>query len=251
MADKSAEDMGGERGKILAAVLILIGILIVFVVMWRRIKTTETSLPNSRVMPGETIVKLPPPRHNSETSLEKAILKRRSIREYKDEPLTISEISQLLWAAQGVTDKDRGLRTAPSAGALYPLEVYLAVFKADGLEDGVYKYKPDSQELVKTVEGDKKEELFRAALEQSSVKEAGAVIVFAAVYERTTVKYGERGRKYVHIEVGHAAQNVYLQVVSLNLGAVVIGAFDDGEIKRIMGMSENEEPLYIMPVGKI
>lgn len=243
--------MSGERRKILAVILILVGVLIIFVVMWRRIKTKETSLPNSREIYGETIVKLSPPRHDSETSLEKAILKRRSIREYKDEPLVISEISQLLWAAQGVTDKEKGLRTAPSAGALYPLEVYLAVFKADGLKDGIYKYKPDSHELIKTIEGDKKEELFRAVGEQSSVKEAGAVIVFAAVYERTTGKYGERGKKYVHIEVGHAAQNVYLQVVSLNLGAVVIGAFDDGEIKRIMGMSENEEPLYIMPVGKI
>lgn len=243
--------MSKERKFLLAAILILAGVFIVFIVMRWRIKTKEISLPNSRAAYGETIVKLPPPRFDGEISLEKAILKRRSIREYKNEPLAISEISQLLWAAQGVTDKDRGLRTAPSAGALYPLEAYLAVFKADGLEEGVYKYRPDSHELVKIVKGNKKEELFRAALEQSAVKEAGVVIVFAAVYERTTGKYGERGRKYVHIEVGHAAQNVYLQAVSLNLGAVVIGAFDDGEIKRIMGMPENEEPLYIMPVGKI
>lgn len=250
MADKSAENMSGRRKKFLAVILILVGVVVVFIVMWWRTKTKETSLPNSRVAYGETMVKLPPPRLDSKFSLEKAILKRRSVREYKDEPLVIYEISQLLWAAQGVTDKDRGFRTAPSAGALYPLEVYLAVFKVDGLKDGVYKYRPDSHGLVKTVEGDKKEELFRATLEQSSVKEAGAVIVFAAVYERTTGKYGERGRKYVHIEIGHAAQNVYLQVVSLDLGAVVIGAFNDEEVKKIMGMPENEEPLYIMPVGK-
>lgn len=248
-ADKSTENMSKEGKFFLVAILILAGVLVVSIIMWQRVKTKNTSLPNSKATYGETTVKLPLPRFDGETSLEKAIFKRRSIREYKDEPLAISEISQLLWVAQGVTDKDKGLRTAPSAGALYPLEVYLAVFKADGLKDGVYKYRPDSHELVEIVKGNKKEELFRAALEQSSIKEAGVVMVFAAVYERTTGKYGERGRKYVHIEVGHAAQNVYLQVVSLNLGTVVIGAFDDGEIKRIMGMPENEEPLYIMPVG--
>ena len=196
------------------------------------------------------IVKLPEPRYLSTTSVEKALLKRRSTRHYKDEPLTLSELSQLLWAAQGITDP-RGFRTAPSAGALYPLELYVVAGNVVELPAGIYRYKPHEHELVRITEGDKRGELSPAALSQPSVKSGAAVIVFAAVYERTTVKYGQRGMRYVHIEVGHAAQNIYLQAVSLNLGTVVIGAFYDNEVKRVLHMSDNEQPLLIMPVGKV
>ena len=195
-------------------------------------------------------IKLPGPLQDSKTSIEKAILKRRSVRSFKASPLTLAEVSQLLWAAQGITSP-RGLRTAPSAGALYPLEIYIVAGKVDDLPDGVYHYRPNQHELVRVIKGDKRTELCAAALGQTSVRNAAAVLVFAAVYERTTVKYGDRGLRYVHIEIGHSAQNVFLQAVPLNLGTVVIGAFSDEEVKKVLKMSDTEQPLYIMPVGKM
>jgi SagB-type dehydrogenase family enzyme len=194
-------------------------------------------------------VKLPQPQYDSKVSIEKTLLMRRSVRAYADKPLTLDEISQLLWAAQGITNPS-GFRTAPSAGALYPLEVYLLVGNVNNLPNGVYKYKPERHELVKILRGDKRAELCAAALGQTCVKKSAAVIVLAAVYERTTGKYGQRGTRYVHIEVGNASQNIYLQAVSLNLGTVLIGAFDDGKVKKVLNMQNTEQPLSIMPVGK-
>ena len=194
-------------------------------------------------------MKLPEPRYDSNVSLEETLLKRRSVRDYTDEPLTLHEVSQLLWAAQGITDP-AGLRTAPSAGALYPLEVYVVVGSVQSLSPGVYRYEPDGHQLVKTVDDDKRAGLAAAALEQGCVKEGAINIVFTAVYERTTRKYGERGFRYVHMEVGHAAQNVYLQAVAFNLGTVVIGAFHDDQVMEILSLPQQEQPLYIMPVGR-
>lgn len=195
-------------------------------------------------------IKLPEPKYDSDTSVERALLERRSVRSYKDGPLAISDVSQLLWAAQGATNL-RGFRTAPSAGGLYPLEVYIAIGNVDGVEKGVYKYIPDEHELVKVKDGDMRGELTIAALRQPCVGDGAIVIVLSAVYERTTQKYGDRGVRYVHMEAGHAAQNVCLQAASLNLGTVTVGAFKDEEVKKILNMPEEEHPLYIMPVGKI
>lgn len=205
---------------------------------------------NQKTAPNSNSIVLPLPRFDSQTSIEKAILGRRSIRDYKDEPLTLAEVSQLLWAAQGVTDNENNFRTAPSAGALYPLEVYVVAGKVENFSPGFYKYQPKNHKLIKITEGDKRNELCQAALSQPSVREAPVTLVFSAVYERTTAKYGEKGKTYVHMEVGHAAENVYLQAVSLNLGTVVIGAFDDEKVKEIMKMPANETPLYLLPVGK-
>lgn len=199
---------------------------------------------------GENI-KLPEPRYDGGTSVEQALLKRRSARAYQDEPLTPAEVSQLLWAAQGITDPQKGFRTAPSAGALYPLEVYVVIENAEGVEKGVYRYNPREHELIRVRKDSARDELMRAALGQTSVGEGAVVMVIAAVYERTTQKYGERGIRYVHMEAGHAAQNVYLQAVSLNLGMVVIGAFEDEAVQKALHMKEEEHPLYIMPVGRI
>ncbi|MBI5057709.1 MAG: SagB/ThcOx family dehydrogenase [Nitrospirae bacterium] len=200
--------------------------------------------------PGPETIKLPGPKHDSKISIEEALLKRRSVRSFKDSPLTLAEVSQLLWAAQGTTGS-RGLRTAPSAGALYPLEVYVAAGNVDDLPDGAYRYNPNKHELVRVADGDKRMELSNAALGQPSVRNAAAVIVFSAVYERTTVKYGDRGVQYVFLETGHAAQNVFLQTVPLEIGAVVIGAFYDDKVKNVLKMSDSEHPLYIMPVGRM
>lgn len=195
------------------------------------------------------VIKLPEPKLDSQISIEEALRKRRSVRDYRLEPLALDELSQLLWAAQGITAPE-GLRTAPSAGALYPLELYVVAGDVTDLTNGVYKYKPQGHELIKIRQGDKRVELSRAALGQEWVENGALSLVFSGVYERTTGKYGERGVQYVHIEVGHAAQNVYLQAVSLNLGTVVVGAFHEDQVREILNMSEEEHPLLILPVGK-
>ncbi|MDR7475870.1 MAG: SagB/ThcOx family dehydrogenase, partial [Armatimonadota bacterium] len=156
---------------------------------------------------------------------------RRSIREFKPGPLTLPEVAQLLWAAQGTTDPQEGFRTAPSAGATYPLEVYLAVGRVQKLAEGVYRYSPAAHALARLREGDVRQALADAALGQRCVGEGAAVLVLAAVYERTAQRYGDRGIRYVHMEVGHAAQNVYLQGVTLGLGTVVVGAFHDQQVR--------------------
>jgi len=196
------------------------------------------------------IIILPEPQNSGSMSVEEALLERRSIRNYKDEALTLAEVSQLLWAAQGITNV-RGYRTAPSAGALYPLEVYMVAGNVEGLPAGVYKYRPQGHELEKVAGGDVRAELCAAAIDQECVEDGAVVLVFAAVYERTTGKYGERGVRYVHMEVGHAAQNVYLQAVSLGLGTVVVGAFDDDEVGKLLQMLDDERALCIMPVGRL
>ena len=208
----------------------------------------KNKIPMQKIEVGERI-KLPEPRYTSNTSIEAALSQRRSIRAYSGENLTIAEVSQLLWAAQGITSPGGG-RTAPSAGALYPLELYVVVGDVEGIDKGVYKYIPEEHELEKVKDSDIRAELADAALEQACVRDAAIDLVFTAVYERTTGKYGERGIKYVQMEAGHAAQNVYLQAVALDLGTVVIGAFVDSEVKEIMNMQEQETPLYIMPVGR-
>ncbi|MGB7533338.1 MAG: SagB/ThcOx family dehydrogenase [Halobacteriota archaeon] len=208
----------------------------------------KNKIPMQKIEVGGRI-KLPEPSYTGNISVETALSKRRSIRDYSGENLTLEEVSQLLWAAQGITAPWGG-RTAPSAGALYPLELYTVVGDVEGIDKGVYKYSREEHELEKVKEGDIRAELADAAIGQECIRDAAIDIVFTAVYERTTRKYGERGIRYVHIEAGHAAQNVYLQAVSLDLGTVVIGAFIDGEVKEIMNMQEQETPLYIMPVGR-
>lgn len=211
---------------------------------------SDTRLPPSSPVSGPATVKLPDPRLKGSISLEEAIFKRRSVRDYSGKPLMLEQVSQLLWSAQGITGK-AGERTAPSAGALYPLEVYLIAGDVVSLSPGVYIYHPGRHELIKVSTKDIRGELAAAALGQGCVKEGAVSIVIAAVYERTTGKYGDRGVRYVHMEAGHAAQNIYLQATALDLGAVVIGAFYDDKVKEILGLSGEERPLYIMPVGKL
>ena len=195
------------------------------------------------------IVQLPQPRFDSGTSVEKALHGRRSVRDYRDEPLTLAEIGQLLWAAQGVTAPG-GLRTAPSAGALYPLELSVVAGKVSGLAPGIYRYRPQSHTLRPLLPGDRRGELCDAALRQSAIRKAPASLVFSAVFARTTGKYGERGVRYVYMDHGHAAENVYLQAVALNLGTVVIGAFNDDAVRLAASLPVEEKPLSIMPIGR-
>jgi len=207
---------------------------------------TPTPAPGA---PDYEIVALPEVRLTGNVSLEETLLNRRSVRQYTGEALTLEEVSQLLWSAQGIT-AEWGGRTAPSAGALYPLEVYLVAGNVESLTPGIYKYINDGHELVKVRDEDVREELANAALGQTPVRDGAIDIVISAIYERTMKKYGDRGVRYVHMEAGHAAQNIYLQATALDLGAVTIGAFADELVKKLLSMPEEEAPLYIIPVGR-
>lgn len=191
-------------------------------------------------------VNLPEPSHESNFSVEKAIYARHSVRDFKDEMLTQQQVSQLLWAAQGISRGDT--RTTPSAGALYPLEIYLIAGNVEGLSKGMYHYIPAENNLEEVQKGDLRQQTAIAALGQSFIAEAPAVIIIAAAYERTTEDYGERGIQYVNMEAGHASQNIYLQATSLGLGTVAIGAFENEELKSMLKIEE--APIYIMPIGK-
>ena len=194
-------------------------------------------------------MELPQPRTKSTISLEDVLSQRRSIRSYTKEPLTLGELAQLLWAAQGSTGS-RGLRTAPSAGATYPLETYAIVGEVEGLKPGLYHYAPDSHSLSVVQQGDIRAELSEAALKQPQVADAAASLLLSAVYDRTTGSYGDRGQMYVHMDAGHAAQNVLLQATALGLGSVPVGAFRTRTVAALLGLAEGELPLYILPVGR-
>ena len=195
------------------------------------------------------VVELPQPVVDGKKSLPQLLQRRRSQREYSRESLTLAEVSQLLWAAQGITHK-RGFRTAPSAGALYPLELYLVAGKVSGLKTGVYHYQIQQHRLEPQVAGDKRIGLGRAALWQTWMAKAPVIIVFAAEYERTARKYGIRAERYVHMEVGHAAQNLFLQAEDLGLATVVVGAFNDDVVADILDLPSEIVPLTLMPVGR-
>lgn len=197
---------------------------------------------------GDIKIELPEPAHDSDTSLEEALLGRRSIRSFSEQAVTLKQVGQLLWAGQGITDPS-GKRTAPSAGALYPLKVYVVIGNVEGAAPGVYEYEPESHTLMKVMDGDQRQSLAQAALGQASVKQGAIDIVITAVYEKTTVKYGERGIMYVHLEAGHAAQNICLQAVALKLGTVTVGAFDDESVQKALKLPDDEVPLYVIPAG--
>ncbi len=196
------------------------------------------------------IIKLPPPNFKSKMSVEEAIYKRCSVRKYKNEPLTIDQVSQILWSAQGITE--RGRRAVPSAGATYPLEIFLMTGDGTvkGLEAGIYHYNVDSHSLSRQRLGDFRKELARAALDQGFIAVAPINIIVCALYQRTCYRYGKRGERYVHMEVGHVGQNVHLQTLTLGLATVMVGAFEDDEVRTLLGLDEVIKPLYIMPVGK-
>ncbi len=198
--------------------------------------------PQSVQQGGEGQISLPSPRLEGQISLEAAIATRRSVREFTAEALSLGEISQLLWAAQGITDP-RGLRAAPSAGALYPLELYVST------PDGAYHYLPHQHSLEVVGEEDRRSHLWDAGLRQGALQQPPAIFVVTAVYQRTEAKYGDRAERYVRLEAGHAAENILLQAVALELGAVPIGAFYDDQIQVALDLPADHRPLYLIPVG--
>lgn len=191
---------------------------------------------------------LPEPRHAGGMPLAQTLAERRSVRAYAATPLPLAEIAQLLWSAAGVTSPE-GFRTTPSAGATFPLETYLIAGAVDGLAAGVYRYDPATHSLDGTAAGDIRADLAAACMNQACVATCAAAILFGAVFERTTAKYGDMGRDFVLLEAGHAAQNVSLQAVALGLGAVAIGALDEQRLKFLAAMGDNEKPIYMMVFG--
>jgi len=194
-------------------------------------------------------IQLPTPVTKGKVSLEETIKKRRSRRSFKDKALNLNQISQILWAAQGITEEKGYKRAAPSAGALYPLEIYLVVTNVETLDAGVYHYNPVNHSLDLILPGNYQVALAKACLGQMFIVDAPISIVVTAQYKRTTSKYGERGIRYVHIEVGHVGQNICLETVSLGLVTVTIGAFWGEEVSKVLHLPERHKPIYVLPVG--
>lgn len=204
----------------------------------------ESQLATAQEKETKTVnIRLPEPKYDGEISVEKALLERRSIREYKEDSLTLAEVSQILWAAQGITDPKTGHRTAPSAMASYLLNVYLLPGKVIDLPPGLYQYQPDHHELAKMADGDMKSKLFEAAGQQP-IKNAPAALIIAGLTAKS------KSPSWIYLEAGHAAQNVYLQGVSLNIGTVVMAGFKEDAVKKALNLPTGETVIYIMPLGK-
>ncbi len=205
----------------------------------------------SSLQAGEIL--LPKPSYRG-VSVEEAITKRRSQRAYTADSLSLEEISQILFAAQGITAKkgSRALRAAPSAGALYPLELYLVVNRVRGLSAGIYHYQPEGHKLEPVELGSFGERLSQACLGQSMPRDAAASVVITAVPQRTRAKYGDRAMRYIYLEAGHVSENIYLECVSLGLGTVGIGAFYDDEIIKLIGGNRDEEiAVFVNAIGVV
>lgn len=235
------------RASLVLVLILLVGFSLIFLVFYQKDKKQiDKSMLKTNI--NQNGILLPEPQRKGEVSLEETLQKRRSVREYKSDALALNEISQILWASQGITEEYH--RTVPSAGALYPIEVYLVVKNVEGLVEGVYRYDPKDHKLVFIIAGNFNKALAEIAVNQEWIENSAAILLISADFQRTTQKYGERGKQYVWMEAGHSAQNAYLQVVSLNLGTVSVGAFDGGKIKEILNLPENIEPLVIMPIGR-
>ncbi|MDR2168505.1 MAG: SagB/ThcOx family dehydrogenase [Clostridiales bacterium] len=199
---------------------------------------------------------LPPPAADGRVSVERALMERRSRRDFRDMAISQEQLSQILWAAYGITlpmpDSPRfrgGFRTTPSAGATFPLEIYAIIGNVNGIAPGIFRYISEEHKLERLAEGDFRSELSEAAWNQNWLRDAPATIAHIAVFTRTTGVYGERGIRYVYIELGHSAQNIYLQAEALGLGTVAVGAFNDNAVRHVLNLPEGEDPLYLMPIG--
>jgi len=199
----------------------------------------------------EAVMKLPPPRTTGTVSVEQAVHQRRTVRSFSAHPLALDALSQLLWAAQGITGSRGFKRAAPSAGALYPMDVFAVTGEAgiDSVGAGVYRYAPGDHALSLIARGDLRKALAEAALSQMWMARAPLNLVITAEYARARGKYGERSLRYAMIEAGHIGQNIFLQAEALGLKAGIVGAFHDRDLVRVMGTPPTHDPLLVMPVG--
>lgn len=193
-------------------------------------------------------VALPAAGDRAGAPLASALARRRSVRRFGAEPVALAAIAQLLWAAQGLTNAD-GRRTSPSAGALYPLELHLLTPRVEGLPAAVWRYRPRTHALDPQPAAASMQDLQRAAHGQAAIGAAAVVVAICAVEARTAARYGARAARYVAFEAGAAAQNLLLQATVLGLGAVVVGAFDDTSVARLLGLADEEQPIALLPLG--
>ncbi len=194
-------------------------------------------------------IKLPEPKTKGSLSIEETLLKRRSVREYLPESLSLVEISQILWSAYGITSEE-GFRTAPSAGALFPLNISLAAFNVRELDQGLYRFNAVNHSLEPIKSGEYSRLLTAGTFFQDYITSAAAALIISADYTGPKEKYGDQGPKFTYMDLGHLGQNVHLQAVSLDIGTVAIAAVRPGEIEKILGLKGEEEVLYLMPLGK-
>jgi SagB-type dehydrogenase family enzyme len=203
------------------------------------------------VKTGEASILLPKPSSDGKVSVEKAIKGRRTVRDFRQKSLSLNHLSQLVWSGQGITDSSENKGAAASAGALYPLDLYILIGEngVEKMEGGVYRYLPKEHSLLPIAKGDRRREIAVASLSQMWMARAPVLFIITAEYRRITGKYGERGIRYAFIEVGHVGQNLFLQAEALGLGAGIVGAFHDSDVSNIASLPSKHEPLLIMPVG--
>ncbi len=237
----------GTRRAVLAAAAIGIAALVVAGLVVCRHVSPGPAAPTTE---DPSMIDLPDPDTTGTAKLESLLEARRSHRRFAPQALELAQLSQLLWAAQGCTN-DKCLRTAPSAGGTFPLEMYAVVGEAGvmGLDAGVYHYHPRPHALERTREGDVRADLAAKCVNQMFIAQAPATLVIAADVSRTARAYNERARRYVDMEAGHAGQNVYLQAEALGLGTVAVGAFSDVQVTALLDLPPGQEALYVFPVG--
>lgn len=204
---------------------------------------------DEKIINNKEVILLPPPKLQGNISVEEAINNRRCIRKFKNKELRKEQLSQILWSAYGITDKDKYLKAAPSAGALYPCNIFVVAGRVENIKPGIYEYLSKEHTLEKTLDGDKRTYLAAVALGQNFIVEAPLSIVITAEYDRIKTRYGDRGIRYTHIEVGHIGENIFLQAISMGLATVAVGAFYDVKVQEVLNLPKTYLPLYIMPIG--
>jgi SagB-type dehydrogenase family enzyme len=234
--------------------VIISTILLITIVVFLSVKVlrSNNNLEKNNSNMEENLITLPEPVIDGKMSVEQALHLRRSVRSYADIELTIEQVSQLLWATYGVTKRSHNVlyKTAPSAGATYPLEIYLFVGKVKDIGAGLYRYLPETHSLKLESKGDVRQQLAKACLEQRMIEQAPVTIIFSVVAERISRRYGDRGKdRYICMDIGHAAQNLYLQATAMGLATCAVGAFRDEELHEVISVPAEEQILYLMPVG--
>ena len=203
----------------------------------------------SSKMNSKEIISLPKPNLKSNMTVEQAIAKRRSIRKYANKPLTLEQLSQILWAAQGKSGPERHHHAAPSAGGIHPLQLYIIATNVSELNKGIYKYDPQKNSLSLKHSNHKRDNVHQAAYGQSAILSAPVILVFVAQFQKTMNKYGPKAKAFVYTDLGHSAENVYLQATALGIGTVAMGGIEEKKITEILELPEDEDVIYLMPLG--